>query len=506
MTERRQLLEVQGLTKTYPGVLALDQVSLELYRGEVHAIVGENGAGKSTLARLVAGIGQADAGSLRLYGSPFAPTSRHDAERRGVRMVMQELNVIPTLTVAENIFIEQMPNRLGCIDYRKMNGEAARIMSEVGLKHVSPEQVVGSLGVGQQQLVEIAAGLSRNCDVLILDEPTAALTDAETDLLFSHIARAKQTGVGVIYISHRMEELRRTADRITVLRDGRLVATRGIDEVTTEELVRLMVGRQVDDRVARRRSRGELAMRVVGLRCDRVKEVSFEAYRGEILGFAGLMGSGRSETMRAVFGADRADAGAVYLFGSTRPATIRSPRDAVRNGIALLTEDRKQEGLLLPLSIMDNATLTHLNRVATNGAWVRTGDQLRETDRLVNRLGIRCRAANQRAIELSGGNQQKLVLAKWIFRDCDILIFDEPTRGIDVGARFEIYRLLNDLADAGKAIVVVSSDLPELLALCERIAVMSAGKLKAVLKSDECNQQQIMALALSEYQHTPSRD
>jgi ribose transport system ATP-binding protein len=416
-------------------------------------------------------------------------------------MVMQELNLIGNLSVAENIFLEHLPNRFGVVSYAAMNARARTVMARVGLDDIAPGRLVSSLGVGQQQLTEIAAGLSQRCEVLILDEPTAALTGAETDLLFTQIARLKAENTAIIYISHRMEELKRIADRITVLRDGKIVATHPAAEVGIDQIVREMVGREIGEVLTtERRKRGALALRVDGLRRgDVVKDVSFEAHRGEILGFAGLMGSGRTETMRLIFGADRADAGCVYLHGSQTPARIRSPRDAVRRGVALLTEDRKAQGLFLPLPIRVNITLARLRDLLRPGGWIRSAEERKVAQRMAETLSLRCRDAEQTVSELSGGNQQKVVIAKWLYRDCDILIFDEPTRGIDVGAKFEIYNLLNALAAKGKAIIVVSSDLKELLAICDRIAVMSAGKLAATFARGEWTQDKIMAAALSGY-------
>jgi len=497
------LLQIKGLGKSYPGVRALDGVDLELRAGEVHALVGENGAGKSTLARLVCGIAQPDAGRMILRGRPYAPQSRTDASRQRVRMVMQELNLIGTLTVAENIFMGRMPRRLGFIDYRGMNARSRQILADLGLDDIQVDRPVAQLGVGQQQMVEIAAVLSQPCDVLILDEPTAALTAAETRVLFEQIRSLRAAGTSIVYISHRMEEIKRLADRITVLRDGRHIATRDAADVGIEQIIRLMVGRDLSQMMRREQSHAAgntPALRAANLsRAPAVRDVSFELYPGEILGLAGLMGSGRTETVRLVFGADRADSGAIYLNGSPSPARIRSPRDAVRHGIALLTEDRKQQGLLLPRPLRENITITHMRDVSRLAGWVRGGRERSIANRFIDRLAVRCHSPEQPALSLSGGNQQKIVLAKWLFRDCPILIFDEPTPGIDVGAKFEIYQLLADMARAGKAILVVSSDLMELMAICDRIAVMSAGRLVQTFPRDQFSEDRIMAAALSGY-------
>ncbi len=495
------LLQISGLNKSFSAsVKALSGVDFDLKAREIHAIVGENGAGKSTLSRIIAGIEQPDAGEMRLRGQLFSPASRADADRSGVRMVMQELNLIGTLTIAESIFIDRMPHRYGVIDYRRLNREAREVMEHIGLGALDPARQVQYLGVGQQQMVEIAAGLSRRCEVLILDEPTAALTGIEIDLLFHQIEKLKAAGVSIIYISHRMEEVQRIADRITVLRDGKIVATHPAREVTIDVIIKEMVGRELSRlRPPVAGPKGDIALRVRGLSSgERVRDVSFDLHRGEILGFAGLMGSGRTETMRAIFGADRAEDGCIYLGNSETPLRIRGPRDAVRAGIALLTENRKEQGLLLSLSLRANITLARLKYLVRFG-WLKPSMERAVAGRLAINLGVRAASIEQKASELSGGNQQKIVIARWLFRDSDILIFDEPTRGIDIGAKFEIYRMLRELTERGKAIIVVSSELQELIGICDRIAVMSAGRLAAIVERDRFDQDGIMVLALSGY-------
>ena len=506
MDSRPPLLKMTNLSKSYPGVQALSHVDLELRKGEIHALVGENGAGKSTLGLIICGLGRSDAGTMTLRSRPYAPSTRAEAEAAGIRMVMQELNLIPTLSVAENIFLNRMPSVLGVVRRRRLHEDAANIMARVGLAGLDPATPVGDLGVGTRQMVEIAAGLSRRCDLLILDEPTAALTDAEIELLFDQVRRLKGEGVCIVYISHRMEEIRRIGDRVTVLRDGRVIGTRWTDEVTLDEIIRMMVGRTIGDvHRSGRPAAGEVVLRVRGLRrAETVRDVSFELRRGEILGFAGLTGSGRSETMRSIFGADQPDSGEIYLYGSPRPVRIGSPRDAVRRGIALLTEDRKRQGLLLPLSVGQNVTLSSMGRVSRLG-WIRPRRERAAAAGLIGALSIRCHSPHQPVQTLSGGNQQKVVLARWLYRDCDILIFDEPTRGIDVGTKFEIHTLLMKLAGQGKAIIVVSSDMLELLAICDRIAVMSAGKLAATFGRGRWTLDKIMAAALSEHAGAKSK-
>ncbi len=488
------------IDKSFPGVQALSAVDFDLRAGEVHALVGENGAGKSTLMSIIAGIQKPDSGQMCLYEQQYEPNGRADAEEHGIRMVMQELHLISNLSVAENIFIGKLPNRFGIIDYDKLNGAAREIMEKVGLGDVDPDVPVRLLGVGQQQMVEIAAGLSRRCRILVLDEPTASLTDREIELLFAQIRKLKAEGVGIIYISHRIEEVTRIADRVTMLRDGKVISTNPTSELGVSDIIRMMVGRDLEHEQLRHDLKaGQVALRVVGLtRGGKVRDVSFEVRRGEILGVAGLMGSGRTETMRAVFGADRPDSGKIYLYGASEPLEIRTPRDAVRNGIALLTEDRKEQGLLSGLAVRVNISLTRLRDVSRFG-WMDIVEERSVADRYIAALGIRCSSNEQTVGELSGGNQQKVVIAKWLYRDCEVLIFDEPTRGIDVGAKFEIYHMLAEMAEKGKAVIVVSSDTKELMAVCDRIMVMSAGRLAATFGPSEWSQEKIMAAAFSQY-------
>ena len=496
----KTVFKASGISKSFPGVQALWAVDFDLREGEVHALVGENGAGKSTLVSIAGGLQQPDSGQMHLDEQAYQPSTKADAEAHGIQMVMQELNLISTLSVAENIFIEKLPSRFGFVDYRQLNHTAREVMERVGLDEVSPDVPVRQLGVGQQQMVEIAAALSRRCRILILDEPTASLADREIELLFGQIRKLKAEGVGIIYISHRIEEVIDIADRVTVLRDGKVVSTRPASEMNVEDVIRMMVGRDLEDEQLRHGSKpGPVALRIVGLTVgEKVRDVGFDVRRGEILGVAGLMGSGRTETMRAVFGADQADRGQIYLYENPEPLNIRTPRDAVRNGVALLTEDRKEQGLLLPLAVRVNISLTRLGDVSRLG-WLDLSEERSVAGRYIGALSVRCSSAEQSVRELSGGNQQKVVIAKWMYRDCDILIFDEPTRGIDVGAKFEIYHMLADLADNGKAILFVSSDLKELMAVCDRIMVMSAGRIAATFDRGQWSEEKIMSAAFSEY-------
>jgi ribose transport system ATP-binding protein len=495
-----KVLQISGLSKAYAAPV-LRAAFLELARGEVHALVGENGAGKSTLCRIVAGLVPADAGEMTLDGRPFRPRSRPEAEARGVRMVVQELSLVPALSVAENLLIQELPSRLGFIRREELRTEARRRLERVGLCDLDADRPVSSLGVGQRQLVEIAAALARPCDVLILDEPTAALSEAQAERLFGELERVTSAGAGVLYVSHRLDEVRRVAHRISVLRDGQVVRSDAAREVTSSDLVRLMVGRDPElSRTPTRRPSGAPALTVAGLRAEpMVHDVSFTVHDGEILGLAGLMGSGRTETLRAIFGADPRQAGAIILGAAAAPARIASPREAVRAGIALVTEDRKEQGLLLPLSVRTNLTLGRLSALAGTLGFVRPRQESAAVDAQVEALAIHCASVEQPVAELSGGNQQKVVLGRGLAGHARVLLLDEPTRGVDAGARLDIHRLLRRRAAEGRALVVVSSELEELLALCDRIAVMSAGRLVATFDRERFDRDQILQAALIGY-------
>ena len=495
------LLETRGLAKSYAAPVLVD-INFDLQAGEIHALVGENGAGKSTLCNIVAGLRAADKGEMRLEGHPYAPVNKRTAEAAGIRIVLQELSLINNLTIAENLFFDHLPHRTGWIRRTSLREAAHEALARVGLNELDPDLLVNDLGVGQKQLIEIAAGLSRTCKVLILDEPTAALTVTDAERLFLQVRKLKQSGVGIIYISHHLEEVVELADRISVLRDGQMVVTRNRGELAIDEMIRFMVGRTLDERAAlsKRRPSDEVLFEIQNLSAPpRIKEVSFDLHRGEILGFAGLMGAGRTETMRAIFGADARASGTILLEGKDVSSRLRSPKAAVRLGIGFLTEDRKSLGLLLPKALRMNVTLARLNdELKGAGGWLRRDKEIAVAETWVSQLGIRCSSIEQTAGNLSGGNQQKVVLARWLYRDCRVLICDEPTRGIDVGAKFEIYRLLDQLAEEGKGIIVVSSDLKELLDLCDRIAVLSAGRLVKIFHRGEWTEDLIMAAAFSE--------
>jgi ribose transport system ATP-binding protein len=494
--EETLLLEVRGVSKSFPGVKALEDMRLDLRAGEVLAVVGENGAGKSTLMKLLSGIYEVDEGEFWLNGERYEPTSPKHALELGISIIHQEFNLMPDLTVAQNIFIGREP-RGGRIftSERRLNAQAQALIERLHLP-LRPKDLVGELTVAKQQMVEIGKALSYDAKLLIMDEPTAALNDAEVEVLHDLIRRFVRPGTGVIYISHRMDELKRIADRVTVIRDGRYVGTRVTAETTMKEVISMMVGRELSGTAKPIGVRGdrEVVLEVSGL-CtkDLLDDVSFELRKGEILGFAGLMGAGRTEVARAIVGADKASAGTIRLRGSE--LRITNPADAAKHRIGYLSEDRKRFGLLLEQEVNANIGLSALGERFQRWGFMRD-KAMRETSKhYVDTLRIKTPSVAQTAKNLSGGNQQKVVIAKWLVKDCDVLIFDEPTRGIDVGAKEEIYRLLNDLAEGGKSIIMISSELPEILRMSHRIVVMSEGRITGTLDADEATQEQVMHFA-----------
>ena len=502
------VLTVESLGKDY-ATTVLDDITLSLQAGEVLALTGENGAGKSTLSKIVCGLVDASRGGMRLGSEAFQPASRRDAERQGVRMVMQELGLVSTLSVAENLLLGRLPQRAGWIRRRELYALAERQLAKLGMHDLDPGIQVAALGIGQQQMVEIARNLQDDTRVLVLDEPTAMLTPRETTHLFAQIELMKARGVALIYVSHRLEELQRIADRVAVLRDGRLVDVRPMAGVRESELVERMVGRQVQANEDRpRRTAGPVLMQVDHLGRGRsVLDVSLALHAGEVMGLAGLVGSGRTELVRLLFGADRADRGEIRVTQPSGAPTQssfrrlamgwRSPMQAIRAGIGLVTEDRKSQGLLLPQSIRVNTTLSDLGAVSRAG-WVRPMLESTIATRLVERLRVRSRSIEQPVATLSGGNQQKVVFTRWLHRECRVLLLDEPTRGVDVGARADLYAEMDRMADAGKALLMVSSDLRELMAMCDRIGVMSAGRLVTIFERGQWTEQSLLAAAFSD--------
>jgi len=476
-------ISVTGLHKSYvAGVPVLADFDFELRSGEVHALMGSNGAGKSTLANILTGLTPRNSGQILLHGQDYQPATKADAAAAGVIMVLQELNLIPTLSVAENLFLHNLPSRRGVVSRKRLREKAGAALESVGLIGIDPDTPASRLGVGQQQLVEIAGALAQRSSVLILDEPTAALTGPEIDLLFENIRRLKAEGGAIVYISHRMDEIARISDRVTVMRDGRRISTHRTTEVESRQLVHEMAGseiaeRSIDSSVQSDRE-DEPGLVVKNLRSGTaVRGVSFVAHRGEILGIAGLVGSGRSETLRAIYGADRLESGSVALGESVPPLRLRSAVDGVRAGMALIPEDRKHDGLLLDKSLTRNATLATMADHTLPGGRLNFSSENAAAEKVFDRLEVKRESISQAAGTLSGGNQQKVVLARWILRDSKVMLFDEPTRGVDVAAKEAIYQLLDEFAAADKTVVVVSSDLSELMSISQRIVVMSAGQI-----------------------------
>jgi len=498
------LVQMTGIEKSFPGVHALADAQFELRAGEVHALVGENGAGKSTLMKILAGVQTPDAGQILVKGQPVEIGSPRTAQRLGISMIYQELNLMNHLTVAQNIYIGREP-RAGVrflLDEGTINRQAANLLDSLHLR-LDPRAKVADLTIAKQQMVEIAKALSVNAQVLIMDEPTAALTDTEIAELFGIIRHLRTQGVGIVHISHRLEELKQISDRITVMRDGHYVATVDTPESNIEQIISMMVGRVIYEGAPElpENTVSETALEVRHLtRGRQVRDVSFTLNKGEILGFAGLIGAGRTEVARAIYGADRPESGEVLVNG--KPVVIRSPHDAVRAGIAYLSEDRKRYGLALGLNVETNIVLATFKRYLGPLGWVKTGQTRKTAAHYVEVLAIKTPGLRRKAKNLSGGNQQKMVIGKWLNADTGILILDEPTRGIDVGAKSEIYKLLNDLARQGKAIIVISSELPEVLRMSHRILVMCEGRVTGELNSAEATQEKIMQLATQRTQLT----
>ncbi|HEY2024761.1 sugar ABC transporter ATP-binding protein [Paraburkholderia sp.] len=489
------MLRLTGVTKRFPGVVALDGVSFDLRRAEVHAVCGENGAGKSTLMKIISGQYPPDDGSIVYKGSECRFASSLEAQAAGIAIIHQELNLVPHLSVAENIFLAREPRRGVFVDRARLRADAQRCLDRLGVD-IAPGTLVRTLSVAQRQMVEIAKALSLDAEVLIMDEPTSSLTETETGQLFRIIHELKRAGVGIIYISHRLDEMAEIVDRVTVMRDGRYVSTDVFHETTIDKVVARMVGRSLEEKFPPRTSvpTGEVLLSVDQLkRANAFGPVSFELRRGEILGFAGLMGAGRTEVARAIFGADLPDSGTIRLGDET--LTIRSPIDAIRHGIAYLSEDRKAHGLSLSMPVASNITLANMNAVSNRLGFIRFATEAAVARRYVDALGIRTPSVKQIARNLSGGNQQKVVISKWLFRDSRVLFFDEPTRGIDVGAKFAIYELLDKLAAQGIGVVMISSELPEILGMTDRVAVFHEGELVTTLETRQTSQEEIMHYA-----------
>lgn len=487
------LLEMKAISKSFHGIKVLKNVHFNLRKGEVHALVGENGAGKSTLMKILAGIHEPEEGEVYLRGQKVRIDSPTVSQQLGISVIHQELNLVPYMTVAENIFLGREPSKKGWLRSDRMVKGTVKLLDQLGLD-LNPKAYVHTLSIGEQQIVEIAKALSINADILIMDEPTAVLTEYETSKLFQLIEKLKKQGVGIVYISHRLPEIKQICDRMTVLRDGEYVTTCDVGEVTEHDIANLMVGREFQNFFPAKPDRfGDEILRVENLsKAPYFRDVSFRLTRGEIVGFAGLIGAGRTELLRAIFGDIHPDSGKVYLKG--KEVHFRSPANAISHGIGFSTEDRKQTGLLLNLSVAQNMVLPSLNYIS-HLSFVNRGKERALVKKKVEELNIKLNNINQPVKNLSGGNQQKVVLAKWLMAETELFFLDEPTRGIDVGAKSEIYHLIARLASDGKGVVVISSELPELLGLCNRIIVMHKGEVQGELDHQDATEQTIMAMA-----------
>ncbi|MEY3257546.1 MAG: hypothetical protein RL443_555 [Actinomycetota bacterium] len=491
----KPLVSMENISKRYPGVLALDNARFELKSGEVHALVGENGAGKSTLVKILSGIATADSGKIFLDGQEIKLDGPRSAQDKGISIIHQELNLMPDLTIAQNIFIGREPRKLKFIlNDGGLVKEAERLFNQLNLK-IDPNRKVQGLSIANQQMVEIVKALSFNSKVLIMDEPTAALTTNEIDELFRIIRGLRDKGVGIVHISHRLEELKQISDRITVMRDGKYIETLATKDATVDKIISLMVGRTIFQEAPHipNSEKQPVVLEVKNLNNGRfVRDVSFKLRKGEILGFAGLVGAGRTEVLRTIFGADRLISGEVFINGKL--VKITKPQDAVKHGLGYLSEDRKQLALALGLDIESNTVMGVFRKFARFG-FTREKKIEVAAQKQVKNLSIRTPSTKQLVGNLSGGNQQKVAIGKWLTADSEIIIFDEPTRGIDVGAKSEIYKLMNDLIDQGKSIIMISSELPEILRMSHRIIVMCEGRVTGELSNKDANQESIMAYA-----------
>lgn len=491
----KAILRFEKVSKRFPGVLALDEVSFDVKQGEAHALVGENGAGKSTLIKIVTGVHRKTSGEIYYEGKPVDFHTPHEALAKGIAAIYQEFNLIPALTVAENIFMgHHFLTPRGLVDWSKMRKEAKKLLDFLDVD-IDVDTKVRDLGVAKKQVVEIAKALSLNAKILIMDEPTAALAQKEIETLFRIIRFLKEKGVTIIYISHRLEEIFKICDRVTVLRDGRHIATKNLEDLNMEDIIQMMVGREIANKFPRiPHTSGEEILRVEGLTCHGVLEnISFSLRRGEILGIAGMVGSGRTELLRAIYGVDPIDEGEIYIKGEK--VQINSPVEAINLGMAFLPEERKTQGLVLLLSVLDNIGLPILPQISQRG-FVDDQRLLEIGEEMVRQMNIKTPSLYQKAMYLSGGNQQKVVLGKWFARNCDIYLFDEPTRGIDVGAKVEIYHLMNRLLEKRVGIIMVSSELPEILGMSDRVLVMREGRVVGELNREEATQEAILSLAV----------
>lgn len=489
-------VSMEHIYKTFPGVKALDDVQLHVRPGEVMALLGENGAGKSTLVKILSGVYTRDSGDMEILGKKIeGDLNTREAQDLGVAIIHQELNMCKDLSVTDNIFLAREITHKGRLDRESMDRLALEQLAKLGITDMDPHQLVGSLSVGRQQMVEIAKALLVNARILIMDEPSSSLSDVEITEMFRVVKELRKQGVAIIYISHRLEELHHIVDRVTIMRDGHYITEGDFQDFTMEEIIRNMVGHEIKEKYPRDPAqRGDLILEVKNLKAGRqVRDVSFQAYAGEVLGFAGLVGAGRTETMRAIFGADPLDSGEIILADQT--VEIKSPQDAISKHLVLVPEDRKRDGLCTKLSIRENIALPNLDQLLEMLGKVSRTKEKALVDKSKQGLSIRMSSADSAAASLSGGNQQKVVVAKWLARNSKVIIFDEPTRGIDVAAKVEIYQLINQLKHQGVAVIIVSSELPEVMGISDRILVMCNGRITAELDPEETTEEEIMTYA-----------
>lgn len=497
MSERTPMLKMEGVSKSFPGVKALDNVSLMAYGGEVTALMGENGAGKSTLMKILSGVYKKDEGKIFIEGREIEVKGIKSAEEAGITIIHQELSVLNNLTVSENIFLgnEKHNKFTGRINKKLLDERSRMFLEQIGCD-INPNRLVGTLNVGEKQMLEIAKALTKNARIIIMDEPTTALTDVETENLFKVIENLRKKGIAIIYISHRMEEIFKICHRVEVLRDGKYAGSANIKDIDNDKLISMMVGRTIEDQFPYRVvEKGDLALEVKDLSCkEGVKNASFTLRKGEILGVAGLMGSGRTELAKTIFGEYKKTSGEIKLNGSH--INVGCIDDAISKGICYLSEDRKKEGCILGMPVGENMTLCNLKKYENNFKVINKKEETKDIEYYIKKINIKTPSKDQIIKNLSGGNQQKVILAKWLMLSPEVLIIDEPTRGIDVGAKKEIYELLNELKASGKAIIMISSDLPEVLGISDRIMVMSEGRISGELSREEANQESIMKLAV----------
>ena len=486
------ILEIKNITKFYPGVCALSDVSLEFRRGEIHALMGENGAGKSTLIKAVSGAIEPTAGKIIIDGVEFSALTPSVSKEHGIAVVYQEFTLVPVLSAAENIFLGDSEFiRYGWLSDRKaMNAKAVELFKRLNID-INPNEQVQNLTTGYQQIVEIAKAVSKKAKVLIMDEPSAPLTTNEVDAMFDIVRTLKREGVTVIYISHRLDEVFQICDRVSVLRDGGYIGTKNVEDTSREDLINMMIGRTLSESYPKRDfvNDDEVVLEAKNLTGNGVKDISFALKKGEILGFGGLVGAGRTELAELLFGRARIDSGELYLHG--KRVSLRRPKDSVKKGLSLVPEDRKQHGLILSMSVRENITLSVIHRLS-RGLIISAKEEVKHSEKYVEDLRIITPSIEQRAINLSGGNQQKVVLGKWLGSNPEVLIFDEPTRGIDVGAKHEIYKIMTDLVRSGKSIIMISSDMEELMGMSDRMVILSKGRFTAEIKKEEYTQESIL--------------